>query len=132
MTTHLIVSKGNIVNAKTMRIRTVRTVITRILLTLMAIGAALAAMAIAQPPAAHADMVNYPSRLQDAGYTGPITKWMNTGNAICRLEAQGYSRSDIAVGIVATTGAGIYRAEALEIIQIADEELCFTNVTATV
>ena len=124
---HLIVHKGTITNASEMRNR----LWTRILLALLTIGAALGAMALADPYEAHADTNGYLTRLAEAGYTGPTSKWLHTGYAVCSLIARGYATDDIATGIVATTGAGIYHAEALEIMWIAEQELCYTVPTMT-
>lgn len=120
MEDHFTVSRGNMVQtprAKNQKLRT------RIGLGLLVVGAGIAAMLIATPKA-HADMDGYLTRLANSGYQGPIWKWQRMGYQICAAEAAGYSRGQIAGIIVATTGANIYTADAFEIIQIADEELC--------
>lgn len=73
---------------------------------------------------AHADAHSYVVSLANAGYTGPVVKWLSMGYDICSLEAHGVPASLIASKIVVTTGEGIYSADAYEIIGITNAELC--------
>lgn len=118
---HISVYKGEIVDTPLTRRQKIRV---RIGLVLMVAGAILGAMWLATPQA-NADAVSYVTRLANAGYTGPVGTWVSIGFDICRLQANGVGQDLIASKIVLTTGAGIYTADAYEIIGIANEELCY-------
>ena len=117
----LTVRNGVIVDA---RPRAVKKWLVRLWFTMLVIGAALGAMALAEPPQAKADEDSYAYALARAGYNGPIVSWVARGHTICRLQAEGTPLSAIAIGIVATTGSGIYTEDAYEIIGIANDHLC--------
>lgn len=106
--------------AKRQKFKTIRN---RIACGLVITIAVITAMLLASPNS-RADTNSYLDRLSDAGYTGPINGWVNMGNRICTAQALAISNSLIAIEIVAKTGAGIYTADAYEIIDIADDELC--------
>ena len=119
---HVVVSNGEIVSHPSTRRRKW---LTRTLTVLVGLGAILAAMWNATP--AHADTNSYLARLASAGYTGPVMKWTNLGYDVCQLQAAGVPIILIANKIVATTGSGIYTADAYEIIGIANDELCYSS-----
>lgn len=88
---------------------------------------ALAVAGLLASPDASADSGSYLQRLVNAGYDGPVDVWMRIGYAICNAQSGGVSNYSIAQTIVANTGAGIYTAEAYEIIAITNQELCTGN-----
>ena len=119
---HFDVYKGEIVNTPTtFKQKIIRTVTITVL-----IGAAIfAALALASP--GRADSNSYLSALAVAGYVGSDQGWINRGWDICQLENAGVPQSVIASKIVATTGAGIYTADAYEVIGIANVHLCYSG-----
>lgn len=89
---------------------------------------ALAVAGLLASPDASADRGSYLQRLVNAGFYGSTEdSWVQMGYAICNAQSGGVSNYSIAQTIVANTGAGIYTAEAYEIITIANQELCTGN-----
>ena len=88
---------------------------------------ALAVAGLLASPDASADRGSFLQKLDEAGYYGPVARWVNTGYAICNAQSVGVPNSVIASTIVANTGPGIYTTEAYEIIIITNQELCASN-----
>ena len=115
------VSNGEIVSTPSTRQQKLRT---RILTFLLALGAILSAGLLASPES-HADANSYINRLEEAGYTGPVSTWIEIGQYVCNAQARGQHRWVIARTIVLNTGAGVYTADANEVIDIANAEYCY-------
>lgn len=116
---YLQIDRGEIVGLRPRRYK-------RILWIMVGIATAMVAMLLASPEA-DADANSYIVQLVNAGYDGPVDVWMRIGYAICNAQSGGVSNYSIAQTIVANTGAGIYTAEAYEIIAITNQELCTGN-----
>lgn len=125
MNDHFVISNGNVVaHPLTKRQRFIR----RAACAAIAFIAAIGSMLLASPGVAHADRYTYLDRLVDAGFYGSTEDlWVQMGYAICNAQSGGVSNASIAADIVANTGAGIYTAEAYEIIYITNQELCTGN-----
>jgi len=97
-----------------------RSIFFRLLLLMITFGALLG-LSMGN---ARATPINYLNRLEALGFYGSSAKFLQLGQFVCSAEARGQNHNVIVGLIIINTDEGIYSAEAEEIIQIANEELC--------
>lgn len=100
---------------------------TRVATLVLIVAAAIVASFFILSPKAKADTDSYLEALSEAGYTGSIARWMGIGVEVCVAAQTGVPLESEAQRIVATTGQGIYRQEAYEIIGLVIYHLCPAN-----
>lgn len=94
--------------------------IRKIIVVTAIVGALFAAVEVD----AKASPQSYVNELADANYNGPVDVWMEIGYDVCQLQRSGVPLALIVDKIVLSTGEGIYAADAVEIIGIANRNLC--------
>lgn len=88
--------------------------------------AAAAAIAVAGAPAANASVDSYIWDLEMSpyGFYGPKSTYIAIGYGVCHRIDAGFTQWRLTTWVVASTGIGIYTAQAQYIVEAAEIHLC--------
>ena len=86
---------------------------------------AVAGLALLGPaPAAQADAQSYLNELENEGFYGPITHWLQIGYTICSLSDAGATMGESAAFVYRNTDDTVGRDVAMRVVELANVYLC--------